>query len=245
MTEAGDFIKEVWNEVNVILQDLADDETAREIVRAVYRKVEPTPVHTDEERNEQLVALLETARDLCVTHLLRLARQDLATGRRESRAVCLLLRFFEPQMQAAVHRLIRCVHDAEAVTNDVRRRIWSGLQDFEGGRRQLHYYVKKACQSACVDLGRRTTRDEQLQGLNGMVEPWQDDCQQHAIVEFKAFLRDSLPLLPTKKRQAVEAFLRFDGDWAAAEEALGIPRQTLASRFQSAAGRLCKLWGPR
>jgi DNA-directed RNA polymerase specialized sigma24 family protein len=243
MTHTADFIEEVLHEVNVILQDLADEATARGIVRAVYDKVHVGPVHTERARKDELVALMETTRDLCVAHLLGLARRDFSTHATESRAVCLLLRFVEPQIRAAVRRRIRCAHDFDPVVNDVRLRIWRGLRSFEGGRGQLHYYVKRACESACTDLRRRTPDCEQLADRHRLAGQREDDSQRHTVVELKAFLRQSLPLLPRKERLAVEAFLVFDGNWAAAQEALDIPRQTLAGWFTAALRRLRKLWG--
>jgi hypothetical protein len=85
MTHTADFIEEVLHEVNVILQDLADEATARGIVRAVYDKVHVGPVHTERARKDELVALMETTRDLCVAHLLGLARRDFSTSRRYGR----------------------------------------------------------------------------------------------------------------------------------------------------------------
>lgn len=243
MSHEAHFIEEVWREVNVILQDLADEATASGIVDSAYRAVDPWSVQMQAERNSQLVALIEVARDLCVAHLLRLARHDLSTGQSESRAVCLLLRFFEPQVRAAVRRRIRCAQDYEPVVNDALLRIWRGLRKFEGCRGQLHGYVRSACQSACTDHGRRVPDREPPADPHCRPEPCQDDNPQHTIVEFKLFLRQSLPLLPVKERLAVVLFLRFDGDWAAAQEESGIPRQTLAGWFKAALRHLRGLWG--
>lgn len=243
MSHEAHFIEEVWREVNVILQDLADEATASGIVDSAYRRVDRGPVQTQAESKGQLVALIEVTRDLCVAHLLRLARHDLSTGQPESRAVCLLLRFFEPQVRAAVRRQIRCAHDFEPVVNDVLLRIWRGLRTFEGCRGQLHGYVRSACQSACTDHGRRMPDRELPADPHCRPEPCQDDNHQHTIVEFKLFLRHSLHLLPPKEQLAVVLFLRFDGNWAAAQEESGIPRQTLAGWFKAALRRLRELWG--
>lgn len=245
MSHAADFIEEIWREVNAILQDLAHEATAREIVESVYRELDPGPARTAAERNDQLVALIDATRDHCVAHLLRLARQDLSTGECESRAGCLLLRFFGPQIRAAVRREIPCAHDFEPVVNDVRFRIWRALRTFEGGRGQLHYYVKRACESACADRGRRRRGWEEICDPNELPERNDDDNPEHTIVELGVFLRGALPLLPPNERQAMEAYLDFDCNLSAAASALDVPRQTLTDRFKAAQRRLSALWGLR
>ncbi len=241
MSDGVDFIREVWREVYVILQDLADGATARGIVGCVCDRVQPDAQQTNHEKNKQRTALIEAVRDACVAHLLRLARHDLSIGKPESRAVCLLLRFFEPQIRAAVRRRISHAEDVEDVVNNVRMRVWRCLGSFEGERGQLHKYIETACWHACVDLYRGIPEGEQLCDPRELVGPCLDDSRLQSVVEWRMFLRDSLPLLPPNDRQAVEAFLTFDS-WLEAERALGIPRQTLASRFRAACRRLLELF---
>jgi DNA-directed RNA polymerase specialized sigma24 family protein len=255
MSDPADFIEEVWRLVNVILQDLADTAVTREIVRAAYRTVEPQPVGTrEEEEDEQLAALTEAARDLCVAHLLRLARRDLSPRNGASRPVCLLLEYFEPQIRASVERRIDDPDEADAVANVVRTKLWSCLGRFKGERRQLHAYIQRICDSARSDwsrkIPRRRGRDgdwkriefEELCDHHEGLELSEHDSRAREIVRIRMFLKEALPLLPPHEKQAVCAFLTHDS-WVEAERALGIPRQTLFSRFKVAVGRLAHLLG--
>ena len=93
-------------------------------------------------------------RDLCVGTLLRWARDDLSTGKQESRAASLLLQYFEPHIKIRVRAHISNVCDVDDVVNRVRTKLWRCLLSFDGERRQLYSYINKACSSACTDWWR-------------------------------------------------------------------------------------------
>ena len=97
MSDAPDFIEEVWQEMNLILQDLADSAVLKEIVRSLLLTLERGAAWTTEIPTEQRARLLQAARDLSVDHLRAVARHDPSTPKRQ-RARELLLAFFEPRV---------------------------------------------------------------------------------------------------------------------------------------------------
>jgi DNA-directed RNA polymerase specialized sigma24 family protein len=253
MSDPAEFVEEIWRLVYVILEDFADTAVAREIASSAFRAVRSQPPGASEEPDEQLAALTEAARDLCVDRLLRLACHGRAAKDRD-RAVSLFLEYFEPQIRASVEARIDDPDEADALANVIRTKVWRRLGHLKGERRQLHAYVQRVCESAlsdwCRKIPRRRGRDgewmrvqfEELCEHHEGVKVSPDDSRAREIVRTRMFLKEALPLLPPHERHAVCAFLTYDS-WVDAEEALGVPRQTLFSRFKAGVARLAVLLG--
>ncbi len=225
----------VWQRVNVVLADLADEATARSIVRATFEKTRCQLSRTDNDVDKEGI-LIGAADDDCITQLLEIGRADLSAGERESRAVDLILAYFDPFILRRVRPNVRRPCDVDHVANDVRGRVCRGLQTFHGERRQLQSYVRLACRSAIIDDYRRNSRDSEFGPLGPEQElPPCDDrtARDLGIVEVRMVLQQSLQLLSPEQRDAMGVFLR-GLTWAQGEKRLGIPRQTLQSRFESA-----------
>lgn len=238
----------VWREIYRILPHTTDDTTARRILSLTFERVPCQLMRPDGSVDKEKIRLLCAAADLCIARLLEQAHADLAR-RAPSRAVDLILAYFDGFIVRTVRRKVNRPCDIDSIVNDVRRRVWCKLETFEGERLQLRKYIELACGSACTDDYRRNTRrgaDGQIVDLEPLTSdhdvPSHSDGNQRALesAEVRIELERGMQSLSRDQKTAVDAYLHY-GSWVVAERELGIRRQTLQSRFESA----CRALRPR
>ncbi len=234
----------VWRESPVILGNLFDETTGREIFGAVLEKTKYDLNLTDDDAGRKEILIGET-NEHCIALLLQWAKADLSTGTAEnSRAVGRILDYFEAFIMKMVRKHVSRPCDIDPVANDARWRVCRNLETFTGKRLQLQSYVSTACWHAAIDHYRRGShitvdgerRPVEITSLKGQ-EPLR--CHggagdEYGTVEVRIMLQKCWHLLSHNQQVAVWAFLVYEGSWLRAEADLGIPRQTLQSRFESA-----------
>lgn len=234
----------VWRESPVILGDLFDETTGREIFGAVLEQAKYDLIRTDNDVRSKEILLGET-HDHCIALLLQWAKADLSTGTEQSRAVCRILAYFEAFLMKMVRRNVSRPCDVDPVANEARLRVCGALETFAGKRLQLQSYVSKACRCAAIDHYRRdphiTVDGERRPVAITLLEPGQEPLRcdgwtgdEFGTVEVRIMLQGGWHLLSHDQQVAVWAFLVHEGSWVRAEADLGIPRQTLQSRFEGA-----------
>ena len=234
----------VWQESPVILGDLFTETTGREIFRAVLEQTKYDLIRTDSDVGRKEILLGET-HDHCIALLLHWAKEDLSTGTEKSRAVDRILAYFEAFLMTMVRQKVSRPCDIDPVANDARLRLYLALETFAGKRRQLQRYVSLACRCAAIDhyrQGPHITVDGEPRPVEiTLLEPDQEPLTCHGgtgddfgTVEVRILLHRGWDLLSHDQQVAVWAFLVYEGSWLRAEADVGIPRQTLQSRFESA-----------